>query len=732
MAKNIADFRKKYKSKIEKELKEYKNKTVSPQYIPSREYNQFKQEFMPKHLSLYEKMAAFSGKVLNIRPDEKEVPKLKEAINTCHLNITPADAKSFGIFFPVLFIMIMGFLGYVVPLVLTGQGQIFFVMLTFLVGLILILPLSKLPYFLASSWRMKASNEMILAVFYIVTYMRHTSNLENALDFASKHVHPPLNLDLKKVLWNVETEEFSTIKESLDDYIQRWRGYNDEFIESMHLIESSLYEESEDRRKNTLDKALDVILDETYEKMLHYAHNLQGPMNMLHMFGIILPILGLVILPLVVSFMETVKWYHLFIIYNVLLPVSVYYLAKSILSKRPTGYGESDISEKNKNLKKYKYFLINIGDIELKIPPMIVGVMVFFVLFLIGFSPIIVHALNPNFDIVYNSETGLGFSEDNAAKYSFLGYMQDAAGNKVGPYGIGAGILSLFIPLSFAFGMGLYYRLRSDDLVGIREKAKKLEKEFASALFQMGNRLADGFPAEIAFSKVAVEMEGTVSGEFFGLVSRNISKLGMNIEQAIFDPDHGALSYYPVDIIESSMKLLVESSKKGPLIASQSLTNIARYIKNIHRVDERLKDLIADIVSSMQSQIAFLTPAIAGIVMGITSMISKILGSLSEQMRGLMAESGAEGVAGTGIMDMFGLGIPTFYFQFIVGLYVVEIVWLLTVVVNGIQNGSDELKERQMLGRNLIQSTMLYTIISLIVMIIFNVIAGSILVGVGT
>jgi hypothetical protein len=208
----------------------------------------------------------------------------------------------------------------------------------------------------------------------------------------------------------------------------------------------------------------------------------------------------------------------------------------------------------------------------------------------------------------------------------------------------------------------------------------------------------------------------------------------MNIEHAIFDPDHGALVYYPVDIIESSMKLLVESSKKGPLIASQSLTNIARYIKNIHRVDERLKDLIADIVSSMQSQIAFLTPAIAGIVMGITSMISKILGSLSTQMRNLLAESGtgAEGVAGTGIMDMFGLGIPTFYFQFIVGLYVVEIIWLLTVVVNGIQNGSDELKKRQMLGKNLIQSTILYTIISLIVMIIFNIVAGSILVGVGT
>ena len=62
------------------------------------------------------------------------------------------------------------------------------------------------------------------------------------------------------------------------------------------------------------------MLDETYEKMLHYAHNLKGPITTLHMMGVILPILGLVILPLVVSFMSEVKWYHLFMLYNVALP----------------------------------------------------------------------------------------------------------------------------------------------------------------------------------------------------------------------------------------------------------------------------------------------------------------------------------------------------------------------------------------------------------------------------
>ena len=106
-------------------------------------------------------------------------------------------------------------------------------------------------------------------------------------------------------------------------------------------------------------------------------------------------------------------------------------------------------------------------------------------------------------------------------------------------------------------------------------------------------------------------MEGTVSGGFFKLVSANIRRLGMSIKQAIFDPVHGALISFPSNLIESSMKVLIQSIKKGPIIAAQALTNISRYIKEIHSVNERLRDLMADIISSMNSQIKFLTPAIA-------------------------------------------------------------------------------------------------------------------------
>ena len=226
-------------------------------------------------------------------------------------------------------------------------------------------------------------------------------------------------------------------------------------------------------------------------------------------------------------------------------------------------------------------------------------------------------------------------------------------------------------------------------------------------------------------------MKTTRSGEFFELVSTNIRKLGMDVESAIFDDKVGAINYFPSKLIRSSMKVLVQSSRKGPKIAAKSIINVSEYIKEIHRVNERLNDLMSETISSMKTQISFLAPMISGIVIGITSMVTTILGSLGEQMQSINAgSSGGEGVSS--ISGMFGNGIPTFYFQIIVGIYVVEIIYILSFMINGIENGSDKLNEDYTIGTNLIRAGLLYATIALVIMLIFNVIASQIMGPIGT
>jgi hypothetical protein len=707
----MQDLIESYKRGIEKELGA---RTYQPNAV-SREYMQFKKEAMPRHLTLYEKLCNLSEKILKIKPNKKKEEAIKGDISIAHLNITPSGVVSLSLLAPILIMLFGSLFSYFI------FQSLFFVFFFVILGLSLMAALRNLPSYIANNWRLKASNQMVLCVFYIVTYMRHTSNLENAIEFAADHLAAPLSLDLKKILWDVETEKYESVRESLDVYLETWKKWNFEFIESFHLIEGSLYEASEERRLSSLDKSLDVILSETYEKMLHYAHNLQSPITMLHMLGVILPILGLVILPLAASFIEGFKWYYIATLYNIILPIGVYYMGKSILSRRPTGYGQTDISEENPELKKYKNVVIGLGEFKFSINPIFFSIVIGVILFIFGLSPIILHAIDFS-DIGFGGEDLLSIC---GRKFCLLGYRESVTtGELIGPYGLGASILSLSIILALGLGIGIFYMLRSKNLVKIRMRAKKLELEFASALFQLGNRLGDGLPAEIAFGKVANVMEGTVSGSFFKLVSTNIRRLGMGIKQAIFDPKHGALLSFPSNLIESSMKVLIQSVKKGPIVAAQALMNVSRYIKEIHSVNERLKDLMSEIISSMNSQIKFLTPAIAGIVTGLTSMVSGILGKLGVQLKAITAEGVGQQA---GLTGLFGDGIPTYYFQIVIGIYVVQIVYILTIFVNGIENGSDKLNERYELGKNLINGTLLYCFISLAVMLIFNMVASQIL-----
>lgn len=738
---DFLEFKNKYKRKIEKKLGKAPS---TKKQVSTRDYDIFKKSFMPKQLNFYEKMCNFSEKIIPIKPSDTQIPEIEEAIKTSHLNITPTSTYSFAIVMSFLIIITGTILGYMIPVIITGGETVenfFFIIFSLIMALVLFIPMTKIPFIVANIWRMRASNQMVLSIFYIVTYMRHTPNLELAIDFAAEHLAPPLSLDFKKVVWNIETGKYDSITESLDAYLETWRQKNNEFIEAMHLIQGSLYENNEGRRQSSLDKSLDVILDETYEKMLHYTHNLKTPITTLHMLGIVLPILGLVILPLLTAFVPEARWYHLFALYNIFLPVLVYYIGRDVLSTRPSGYGGVDMSELEEDVENDEVKLRYKGKNKFKVTPFMAGMTMFAILFLIGIIPIVVHQINPQYDLMLTPNgliTPADLDSGERVYIQFLDYRNELVEgrpteNLIGPYGLGAALLSLLIPLSFSMGLFTYYKLRTKDHIKIREETKELEQEFASALFQLGNRLGDGVPAEIAFGNVSKVMNKSKSSKFFDIVTVNISKLGLGVREAIFNKDVGAIKFFPSSIIESSMKVFIESIQKGPKVASQALITVAEYIKSMHRVDERLQDLLADIVSSMKSQINFLTPIIAGIVVGITSMISQILGALSSRLDDLSVDGGdAAGVPGgaEGVLNTFGSGgIPTYHFQIIVGLYVVQITFILSIMINGIENGVDEISKEDMLKRNLASSAMLYTLVTGFFTIAFNIIAGGIVAG---
>ena len=266
MDKDLKDILNKYQAKLKENINVIETYEPNPSY--TMDYKIFREETLTRTLTSYESFCNFFEKILKIRVKDSQYKELEKSIETAHLQINPEGAASFASFVAALLIVASLVLGYY--LYTLGRIELLLIsMMIILISVLLIKPLTNIPNFLAAKWRLRASNQMVLCILYIVMYMRHTSNLEHAIKFASDHIGNPLSLDFRKVFWDIETGRFSNIKQSLDYYLQSWREYNLEFVEAFHLIEGSLYEAGEDRRVTVLEKSLEVILNGTYERMLH-------------------------------------------------------------------------------------------------------------------------------------------------------------------------------------------------------------------------------------------------------------------------------------------------------------------------------------------------------------------------------------------------------------------------------------------------------------------------------
>ncbi len=705
----------KYSKKLESQIDTTENPSSE---TPSEEYIKFRKEMMPE-LSRYERWAKSLGNIIKIKIAEKDRKKLQSSLDAARLDVTPSEAATLalismlGIFFLTILTAVSL---YLIILPESMANLILLVFLGVLTSIAVFYHTYSMPKRLANIYRLQSSSQMVPAILYVVVYMKHTSNLERAIHFASEHLEGPLALDFKKIFYDVEIGKFSTIKQALDAYLETWSDYAPEFIESFHLIESSLFEPSESRRIQILEKALQIILDGVYEKMLKYSREIRTPLTNVYMLGIILPTLGLALLPLASTLLGGIlKWYHIIILFNILIPFGVFYLVSEALLKRPGGYGQAEVLELSPDYPKFSSRKPWITAALISLPILIMGILPF--LFQIeSFTAL----LNLKSDYTFE-ELGIPILS-NTKIFDF----KTVEEKTVGPFGPIGVLLSLFIPLSIGLFFSISYKQKTKSLIKSREDTKLLEEEFTNSIFQLGNRLGDGVPAEIAFAHVAESTKNQKTHDFFSLVNQNIQQGGMSLESAIFNKKRGAITFYPSPLIATSMKILVESAKKGLQVAARSLMAISDYVKNINKINSRLKDLLAEIVTDMKSNMTFLAPLLAGIVVGLAAMISSILNKLQlfQQELGATATTGISNLAN--ITNLFEIDkmIPPYFIQASIGIYIIEIVFILTTALVTVESGRDVLKEKYELSKNLSRSLTLYLITALLSIIALSFLAS--------
>ena len=620
----------------------------------SREYKIYKEEEFASSIpkTIYEKMCNAAGKAMKIDPDAKTATTLKNALEFAHLRTTPRGVASlallftFIVCFPTLILILTKTLLHL-PGLSFGYG-----MIILLVALPVTFYLYIYPTHLKKRYEVETGAEIVTMTLYMAIYMRNIPNLEGAVKFASENISGPLAYELRKLMWDVEVGNYVSIQSALIDYTNRW-STNKDFVEAVETLITSL-KQTGDRRITLLDEAVKIILQGSRESAKHFNQSLKMPVLIVHALGIILPVMGLVLFPIVAVFLN-VGIHFLLIGYDILLPIILYFVIKNILEMRPPTFSKIDIKESPDIPPEGKF---RVGKSYLPAWPF--GFLVGFVIVSLGL-------------IFYISERGMSI------------------------------MAAFLLTGGVAFGFGIYFILSSFQSLGVRERTRQIEQEFADAMFQIGNHISSGIPIEMSIEQSLKRIGNLKIKDLFGRTIKNMKSLGMTFEQAMFDKEYGSVRYYPSRLVKSVMKTISESAKKGASAASLAMLSISMYVKNLHQTQEEVQEELNDTLTSLKFQAYFLSPMISGIIVTLALIILKILAELSTKLTGT-------DISVPFLNSFKDMSISPFQFVIVVAIYMVEVSFILSMFINGIESGQDNIGFKNTAGYSLIVGFIVFVV----------------------
>ncbi len=631
-------------------------------------------------LSKFERACNFCERIIKVEPGKSTQESMGQAIEFAGLRCTPAGVTSLSAISIVLLLMFS--LATILLEIVPVPAGLVMVVFSLLFGLYTY----NYPSTKSREFRVKASEEIVLSVVYMVIAMRLAPNLENSIKFAAVNLTGPLAKDYRKVLWDIYMRRYESAEESLKEYTnKKWKNENQEFVSAINLVINSI-NEPEQKRNAMLDEAIDVVLAGTKERMKHYAQNLRTPVLIIHALGILLPIMGLVLFPVLILFLsDVIKPYILFMLYDVVLAVALWWYIDYTLSSKPQSLSKPDVS-RHPGMPKVGCFRMSVFGYKYDMPTILPTLIIFLAFLWVGLN-------------------GLAPSETS----SFMRVMY-----------------STLIISGTGIAIAFYCYANSFQRVSIRDQVVAVESEFGEAIFQLGNQLSSGIPIERAVETSQEKIQNLKISSFFEMITNNIKRMGMTFEQAVFDKNYGAVWNYPSALIISVMKVIVEASKKGVFVASSSMMSIAKYLKDVHLIEEDMREILGETTSSMKFLSAFLAPLVAGVTVTMGLVMLDIIKVLGEKLAQLPSGGSLP------LMSVVNFGqasVSSEVFQMIVGIYMLEVILLTSTFISKVESGEDKIATYSVTSKNIFVGLIVYTLTIAFVYSIFGNQIQNLLVG---
>ena len=520
---------------------------------------------------------------------------------------------------------------------------------------------------------------------YLVMYLKLVPNLENSVKFAASESSTTLAYDLRKLLWDMQIRVYHGVNDALSNFANRWGRISEYFKRSLHLIQSSVQQKDDATRTITLDRALDVSLDGTKETMNGFANRLHQPTVILYSVGIMIPLSLVAMLPAAGLVGMRITILQIFLLYDVILPMFVYFYTRKILLSRPAAFNPSTIPSTHPDL-------VNIDKPRRLCVALVVGTVVSLPGFFFLSIPYFLKEGSPHVVI--------DFIRDNQGLHAFFP-------------------VTLFFIWGVATAVSIYCLGVYRPYKKIRDEVKQMEKEFSDALYILGKRISEEKSPEESFAYTAQTMQGTLIADVFRQTSYNLIAMHTNIHEALYSPEFGALKFVYSDRMKAIFRLFVEGTQKSQQAVSASLIRIADHLKQLQDVEKKITDMLYELSSTLQSTVAVFAPLIAGVTLAITMLISSILSSFQGDTS-LKSMIDLPVNAPFKVESFMIENIRPEYFVLVIGIYLIELVVLLTRFTNGLNEGDDKATFMYSLGKIMPLSILVFSVTIIIGQFFFS------------
>jgi len=644
-------------------------------------------------ISIYEKFCTFSYNVIRVKFSDEYIEKEEKVLKFCDLKIPPTSNISAAIIFFIISLIVTTFISLLFSLSLFPYLFLIFGFFSFWVY--------YFPYLLVRYIRIASSSEMTLCITYMVISLSKTPNLENAVIFTYKNLRGPLRKDFEKIVIDFNLRKIYSIEQGINRIIDKWSAEAREFSNALKLLVE--YAKYPSRGEKMLEEAVRLTVDGSYSKMTKYARDLKLPTTAILVLGIILPVIGLTLIPLLTIFIpEMLSMSMVFFFYNIFLPTILFSLIIMLVEGRPMTVST----------------VINAKDpLAINIIGRRINLLLVSLLILIPISAYLISGIL--YDVEkYNAcsqwaKTGFDSQKKpnelvNIEECRF--YLTDLIYQSIKP--------SLLL-ISFVLAVFLIIYIANRKNVGEIEKIRKVETSLGTLLFQLSHKISTGVPFEEAVFSLEEKAQTKEVNDMIRELKKRLSFFG-NIRDALMG-ENGLIKKYNSTIMASVFEIIVEISSKGSVYLSRALSTFSRHLQNLSNLQEKIEDLISDNISTLKFMCYFLTPMVGGVSVSIGLIILAILGNLSVSLQQLMPkESGLPSIGLPMINLWTASSIPPSLFHLAIGIYILELSIISSFLIVGLENGFDKIYFIENLGKITLISLFLFIAISFMVYVFLS------------